>query len=290
MSKYQTPNSKLKKRDLTSPEDCVDIKRNKSSAIMTEAMDTNTVTVSKPNLELTKDNMRFIASCLKEQFSSSVPLLSDEQFESLSNRMVESVMTKFDAKIKLLENENSSLRARVVTLESQVDAANQYSRRNSLWISGVAQIADTPLMERENTDTYVLKMCQDLGVPMTIDDIDRSHRTGKQRPSKPCDILVKFATYRARNRLYKARSSAKDKGYMDIYVNEDLTYERSRILFLARQLIKSKSLSQAWSHDGTILLKLLGSDTVHRVNTEAEFIKLCPAFVEVAAKFKRLPV
>ncbi|WAR15515.1 hypothetical protein MAR_005620 [Mya arenaria] len=32
----------------------------------------------------------------------------------------------------------------------------------------------------------------------------------------------------------------KDKGYKNIFVNEDLTRERSRLLFLARQQVKSK--------------------------------------------------
>ena len=122
-----------------------------------------------------------------------------------------------------------------------MDAVNQYSRRNSLKISGVDEFVGTPLpptsvgtstftdsvfkpkkipmMSREDTDAYVLKMCHDIGVQMSINDIDRSHRSGKIGPSKSRDILVKFATYRASNRLYKARSSAKDKGYDYIYVS-----------------------------------------------------------------------
>ena len=193
-----------------------------------------------------------------------------------------------------------------------MDAANQYSRRNSLRISGVTEFVGTPLpqpfaglsassaivdmsskakkiptVSRKDTDAYVLKMCHDMGVQMSIDDIDRSHRSGKSIPSKSRDILVKFATYRARNRLFTARSSAKDKGYADIYVNEDLTSERSRLLYVARQLIKAKSLSQAWSHDGTILFKRPGSDTILRANTATEFTTLCPAVAEVAAKIKK---
>ena len=231
-----------------------------------------------------------IASCVKDQFSYHVPVLSDDQFEKLSTRVVESVMSKMNAKLKSLEDENSKLRERVVTLENQMDAANQYSRRNSLRISGVAVPTNLAPMSKEDTDQYVIKMCHDMGVDMSINDLDRSHRTGKERHNKPRDILVKFATYNARKRLYQARSSAKDKGYSDIYVNEDLTFVRSRLLFLARQLVKSKSLSQAWTHDGTILLKTTGSETIHRVNNETEFIKVCPAYVEVAAKFKKLPV
>ena len=69
-----------------------------------------------------------IAKCVKDQFSYDVPVLSDDQFEKLSTRVVESVMSKMNAKLKSLEDENSKLRERVVTLENQMDAANQYPR------------------------------------------------------------------------------------------------------------------------------------------------------------------
>ncbi|WAR07752.1 hypothetical protein MAR_017710 [Mya arenaria] len=92
---------------------------------------------------------------------------------------------------------------------------------------------------KEDTDDYVLTFCAKLGVSMDKCDIDRSHRTGKQNKG-PRDIMVKFATYRALERLYKSRALAKDKGYKNIFVNEDLTRERSRLLFLARQQVKSK--------------------------------------------------
>ena len=81
----QTPKSKTKKRDLTSPIDYNDIKRNKSHA-MADEMDTNT------KLELSEENMKFIANCMSEQFLKSAPVMNDDQFEKLSTRVVESVM------------------------------------------------------------------------------------------------------------------------------------------------------------------------------------------------------
>ena len=89
--------------------------------------------------------MKYIATCLNDQFSKSGPCMTNDQFEELSNRVVESVMSKFDDKIKSLQEENSELRGRIISLESQMDAANQYSRRNSLRISGVDEFVGVPL-------------------------------------------------------------------------------------------------------------------------------------------------
>ena len=167
-----TPKSNTKKRDLSSPTDCNDIKRNKPHT-MADAMDSHT------QIELSEDNMKYIATCLSDQFSKSGPVMNDDQFEKLSTKVVESVMIKFDDKIKSLQEENSVLRGRIFTLEHQMDAANQYSRRNSLRISRVDEFVGTPLpltsegtatsagvvskpkktplMSREDTDAYVLK-------------------------------------------------------------------------------------------------------------------------------------
>ena len=44
-----------------------------------------------------------------------------------------------------------------------------------------------------------------LGVSTSIDDVDRMHRVGKKGDRKPGDVLVKFATYRAREVVFKAK-------------------------------------------------------------------------------------
>ena len=91
-----------------------------------------------------------------------------------------------------------------MSLEKAVDQGEQYSRRNCLRITGVPEEAT------ENTDEIVLKLAFDLGTDIRLSDIDRSHRFGRidSARARPRDIIVKFAT---RQKLYKVRSSLKDK-------------------------------------------------------------------------------
>lgn len=127
----------------------------------------------------------------------------------------------------------------------------------------------------EITDDIVTSIASAIDVDIDIRDIDRSHRLGRastqDRPrDKPRDIIVKFSTYRARSRFYKARTLTKSRGYTGVFVNEDLTKSRSKLLYEARRRVKSNQLKSAWSTDGTILIKstnVNGDDVVRRVIT-----------------------
>ena len=87
-----------------------------------------------------------------------------------------------------IKAENLELRGRVKALESEMDRANQISRRNSARVSGIPEGRD------ENTDTRILNIANSIGADVIIEEIDRSHRVGQPRIGrsvKPRDILVK---------------------------------------------------------------------------------------------------
>ena len=146
---------------------------------------------------------------------------------------------------------------------SKVDQAEQYSRRNNLRISGYVED------NNENTDDIVMKMASDIGCDLQLSEIDRSHRVGKPDAArtKQREILVKFTSYRARQKLYKRRTELKDKGYNGVFLNEDLTKLRSKVLFEARKVVKADCAKGAWSSDGNILIKDYG-DVVHRLTSD----------------------
>lgn len=147
-----------------------------------------------------------------------------------------------------LTRENNALKKRVSTLEAQMDASEQYSRRNSLRISGIPETVN------DDTDQIVLHVAETVGVNISPSEIDRSHRLGKPG-NRQRDILVKFTSYRARERLMKNRRNLKTSELRGVFVNEDLTKVRSKLLFEARKCVKTKHLLGAWSSDGRILVK-----------------------------------
>lgn len=86
--------------------------------------------------------------------------------------------------------------------------------------------------------------------------MERSHRVGRPRGSgRPRDIIVKFASYRTRRKVYSARNKTKVNGYQGVFINEDITKPRSQLLFKARKMVKSNLLKNAWSSGDNILVR-----------------------------------
>ena len=125
------------------------------------------------------------------------------------------------SEIQSLRTENDNLRKdidklteRLIKAESDNDALEQYTRKNSVRISGVSEDDNG-----ENTDGIVLKIAEELNVPMSPDDTDRSHHVGKVdnrsrtvpgASTRHRDIIVKFAIYNAKQRLYMERKDLRD--------------------------------------------------------------------------------
>lgn len=301
VSVESTPKPSIsKKRELTSPEFDVEYKKNRllSGSSVSSESDLNTSTVtdtskgeisvmaaeSDPNSTamLTDANpsqetsashimippaeMAKIAEMLKSTFRGEIVTMVNSIVQGVLKGLQDQVTCLQKANLDL-QNENKSLKSRVTTLESQIDQAEQYSRRNCLRISGIQE------SNNENTDEIVLKMSSDIGSGIQLPDIDRCHRIGNpnRNRTKPRDIIVKFSTYRARSDFYKKRTSLKDRGYLRVFVNEDLTRRRSGHLYQARALVKSGHLKGAWSSDGTILIKS-NDDSVRRVTSLTDLI------------------
>ena len=131
---------------------------------------------------------------------------------------------------------------------------------------------------------------------MTITDetIDRSHWVGK--PAKMGrDVFVKFTSYRYKHLIMRAHSGLKIKAAARlglspagavrqpesaaataatpvpspagrVYVNDDLTRERSRVTARARQLKRDKKIKDTWVHDGEMYVKK-NDDSINKLFT-----------------------
>lgn len=283
---HETPNTpntstSTKKRELSSPEFSVDIKKNKPSSLSSESeleisdlsdtsalppiiemasSDTSASTSSShiviPPSELTK-----ISEMLKDTFRGEIVTLVDSVVQGVLKGLNDRIAS-LEVRNETLEGQNKALLSRVAVLERAADQAEQYSRRNNIRISGCPELGN------EDTDNIVLKIASDIGSDLQLHEIDRSHRVGKpgEHRTRPRDIIVKFTSYRARQKLYKMRAALKDKGYERTFLNEDLTQYRSKVLYEARKLVKADRAKGAWSSDGNILIKDY-DDVVRRLSS-----------------------
>lgn len=265
-----------KKRELSSPfspEDKI-TKKTKSGMSGSESgadMDTSvdpeaellsqTHMLTLPDSELQKLSQLVIPSVQSDTLAAVRSDLKSLIKESLSE-VLDDKLSELWTENNRLSTENAALKARVNRLEQQMDDAEQYSRRNCL------RLANIPETNSEDSDSIVLKLADTMNISLTPIEIDRSHRIGKPGKKLHRDIIVKFTTYRARERMFTNRAKLKDSEMNGIYVNEDLTKTRSKILYEARKCVKAEQprLMGAWSSDGKILIKDLDSK-VHRITS-----------------------
>ena len=88
--------------------------------------------------------------------------------------------------------------------ESKLDDQEQYSRRNSLRITGIPESDNEDIVPKV-LDVINNKIKPD--IPVSSDHIDRLHRVGKRSGDTPRAVLIKFATYRHRQRVYRNRKN-----------------------------------------------------------------------------------
>lgn len=159
------------------------------------------------------------------------------------------------SELKAKDETISQMNKKVSSLEAQVEALEQYSRRNCLRLAGAPETENEDVVERT---LQVFNDKMELDPPITMDEIDRIHRIGKKEDEKTRGILVKFATYRSRKRVMDSRKKLKSDSVplsKAMFLSEDLTRQRDKHLYEFRCLKRKKAIADVWSHDGTVLIR-----------------------------------
>lgn len=200
-----------------------------------------------------------VAAILKE-------LTENENFKSLLQNCVEKVITKklskmieeqerqesriFDLEnkvdskeeeIKALKNEMTELKCDLGKSLDKLNDLEQYSRRNCVRIFGVEERAE------ENPFDLVTALANDkLGLNVSPDDIDRTHRVGPVVAGKTRGIIVKFKNYQTRSAVIHNRRKLKGSR---VVIKEDLTCQNQQLL---KKTQNHNLVENAWSNDGKI--------------------------------------
>ena len=171
-----------------------------------------------------------------------------ESLDALSKKIdeLETEIKNKDEKIQLLENRVEILKEEKESQGKEIDDLEQYSRRNCLLLHGVVET------NTECTDDIIIITCaEELGIDVKQEDLDRSHRLGKvkRNDNKPRPIIVKFARYAVRNKVFSNKKKLKGK---KLLITESLTVYRMKLLDEARQ---KYGVRNVWTYDGRVMYK-----------------------------------
>ena len=162
--------------------------------------------------------------------------------DKVVNKVSEDVGRKFQNQLNNIYEEQEDLRGKDDDLE-------QYTRRNTIRINGV------PFSKDEDTDQVVIDTInKELNIKIEKQDLDRTHRVGKEQYGKPRQIIVKFVSHNNKVKILKQRKLLKGK---PITIHEDLTKGRLNAIKLLNDDQGCKFyFKKLWTIDGTIYVRL----------------------------------
>ena len=142
--------------------------------------------------------------------------------------------------VRTRDQEIERQRTQLTATRNELDSLEQYSRRNTLTISGL------PETQRENTDALVIDLARAAGGNVTEADLDRSHRVGRFKRDKPRQIIAKFVSFNKRQEVLEARTNLRagrvqrhpiltERVLAQTFIAENLTKRNQLILFVARR-------------------------------------------------------
>ena len=149
--------------------------------------------------------------------------VTNEAIAQLLRGLATTIKTSVNATIARKDAEIRDLQIRLTNVEERCDDLEQYSRRNTVRIRGVAEA------QNENTDCVVKELAtRKLSIQISDSDVVRSHRVGKRAEdrSTPRDIIARFTTHNTKSSVM--RFARKLKG-THVFINEDLTKTRATI-------------------------------------------------------------
>ena len=174
-----------------------------------------------------------------------------------------------DKIIQTLENKCAAFETRLADLDSRVDHGEQYSRRESVRITGI------PEKTNEDVENIVMKLGEAIGADILPDMIDRAHRVGPFKPTNatPRPIICKFTGHKQKMILMMKKRKLADidtRSKFDaekVYINDDLTRMRAEVAAKARVLKRERKIKDTYVRNGIIFIRKLNDDLIPTTNT-----------------------
>ena len=154
--------------------------------------------------------------------------------------------------LRTLSANSTKIEKKAETEAIELYGIDQYSRRQNLEFHGVPQTSN------ENVVDIVVKIDKVLGVNINQNDISTAHRlpqkpnsnrrSESEEPPPFLGIIARFINRDLRNFIYRKRAAAKDiasknfpvAGMQRLYINENLTQLRKRLLWQTKQAARTR--------------------------------------------------
>lgn len=181
-------------------------------------------------------------------------------------RVIEEQKQALDDQFKLLDEKSETieeLEMNVACLTLELDSVRnelndleQYGRRNSIRLNNFS--STLPLKDEEQITRSVLRYLNANVLrddrPLQMQDIERCHYVGREKKNKSRQIIVKFARYHDKNRVFAAKSNLKGNP-SKTFMTEDLTGSNHSVVKELLALKIDSKIDSFWTSNGRIYVK-----------------------------------
>ena len=192
------------------------------------------------------------------------------------NKTLKDFLEETRRELKAVKDDFREQKEETEQLWSAFDDLEQYTRKNSLEIHGIPQNAYS------DTDTAVIKVAEALNITVEPEDIEISHKLRRGTA-----IIVKFCSHKVKSKIYKESVKLKHVKISDlfpsyastgqqhrIFVNENLTVYRRRMVGKANKRRQEGTLTSVWTLDGKMYIKTSPEGAPVRIFSEEDLDNL----------------
>ena len=190
-----------------------------------------------------------IGTLVQQIMQAMTPLVTAAVTTAVSAAMKAVLGTVVQQAVAQVERKmNEKMEANSLLFKYDIDRMEQYSRRESIRISGLPEPAEE---SEEKLRDSIVELGAAIGVNLQPTTISVCHRLGRRVAGKRRPVICKFVARTSKIALLSSKKNLKGKEeYKGIYINEDLTRIRSKLFHKARQDDKVKN---ATTKDGKVI-------------------------------------
>lgn len=218
------------------------------------------------NVKLMMQNMAMMTAQL-----TAISVQINNQQETLAT--INNNVCNLSSQVIELQQQNHDKEKRIGSLEVKISKLEQKALEKNIEINNI-----------NNTDVCATDVVEKLATKLSVDiaetDVDNAYRTKSNKIvvelsslRKKREIMKKIERHRVESSGINTESDSGKHKY--IYVNDQLTAQRRRLLWLAKKRAKDAGWKFVWVHNGDIFAKKNESANIITINTECDLDQIC---------------
>ena len=210
-----------------------------------------------------KDDVVNLYLKLQAEFDKSESLAKklDQAITDLVN--INDRFNKLESSLAVSHNTSTHLCNRIVDLERNLHAVEQYSRRECVEITGINDSISDSALQRE-----VINILQSINVSCNDVDVEACHRL-KNRDR----TIVKFSSRRKVHEIFSKKKTLKEQGSR-LYINESLCPYYRGIWGKCKKMKLEKKIWSFWTSNGSIRVKLSENSRPNIITHDVDLARL----------------